>query len=832
VTRTLLGRPISCVGRDREIALLEETFREVREESVARAVLVTGGPGIGKSRLLAELLVRVPEGALVIAGRGDAMAAGASFGLLAPAIRRAAGIHGGEALELRQAKLMTRIAACVPPLAVNRVAAFLGELVSVPFPDDENPPLRAARQDASLMGDAMRTAWEEWLAAECRQRPVVVVLDDLHWGDLPTVRFVDSALRALHESPLFVLAMARPEVNETFPNLWRERSLQQLRLSPLTRRAAQALVREVLGDELDGSTAERVIDRAEGNPFFLEELLITVASGRPNLPETVIGTVQARLDALAPAARRVLRAASVFGTSFSPRGVAVLLGEDESEAIHEWLDDLVHREILVRRQGGDGTELAFRHELVREAAYAMLPPADRRQCHLTAAEWLEWLGETDAVVLGEHLERGGEITRAAAWYRRGAEQALGASDLQAAVDRAELGIALIPEGDPLGALLLVKAEALRWLGEPLAAERHANMAMARLVPGTLPWFHAAGELLTASGRLGNLPLVKETAQAAAETQPFPGAAGERVICLCRAAEQLMAAGEQAAADQILTAASAVPAAELDRLAQARMLRVLSRRDLFAGDVAGYVERQEAAVQALDDAGDHRGACSARSDLGLAYASLGDFRRAEILLREALDGAERRHLVHVAGWSEAHLAQVLPRVDDLGGARLAASRAIELAISHRDRRLEGTARMHLASVCLAEGDASSAEREARAAVELLAISPPRRAAAYAVLARAFLSQHRPELASGASGCANAILGDLGALDEGEISVRLVHAETREALGDREGAAAALKKAHERLGELAKGIWEARLRELYLHAVPDHARTIELAKAWQI
>src|SRR6185503_19329208 len=132
---------------------------------------------------------------------------------------------------------------------------------------------------------------------------------------------------------------------------------------------------------------------------------------------------------------------------------------------------------------------------------------------------------------------------------------------------------------------------LRWLGEPLAAERHATMALARLVPGSTPWYHAAGELMTASGRLGNLQQVRETAHAAADTPAFPGAAGDRVICLCRAAEQLMAAGEQAAADQILAAASAVPAAELDRLAQARMLRVLSRRDLFAGDVAGYVERQ-------------------------------------------------------------------------------------------------------------------------------------------------------------------------------------------------------------------------------------------------
>src|SRR4030095_17025336 len=134
-------------------------------------------------------------------------------------IRRTAGLRDGEALDLRRKKLRARVARHLGEDDALRVAEFLGELSSVPYPDDDRVQLRAARQDAMLMGDQMRRAWEDLLAAECAAEPVLLVLEDLHWGDLPTVKFIDSALRNLQDSPLMVLALARPEVQEQFPKL-------------------------------------------------------------------------------------------------------------------------------------------------------------------------------------------------------------------------------------------------------------------------------------------------------------------------------------------------------------------------------------------------------------------------------------------------------------------------------------------------------------------------------------------------------------------------------------------------------------------------------------
>src|SRR6185295_11630730 len=133
---------------------------------------------------------------------------GSPFGLVAQMLRRACGISEGEPLETRQRKLRERVARQVPEVDRARVTEFLGELIGAPFSDRDSVQLRAARQDAILMGDQVRGAWEDFIGAECAAGAVVLVLEDLHWGDLPTVKLVDAALRNFRDRPLLVLALA------------------------------------------------------------------------------------------------------------------------------------------------------------------------------------------------------------------------------------------------------------------------------------------------------------------------------------------------------------------------------------------------------------------------------------------------------------------------------------------------------------------------------------------------------------------------------------------------------------------------------------------------
>src|SRR5262249_17555135 len=153
------------------------------------------------------------------------------------------------------------------------------------------------------------------------------------------------------DRPLFVLATARPEVSQLFPSLWAERDLQEVRVGALTPKASERLVRSVLGEHAERAGGARIVARAAGHPLYLEEIVRPAAQGKgEELPDTVLAMVQARLEALEPEARRVLRAASVFGRTFWAGGMGALLGGSvPTTEMNARLRELCEREWLTRR---------------------------------------------------------------------------------------------------------------------------------------------------------------------------------------------------------------------------------------------------------------------------------------------------------------------------------------------------------------------------------------------------------------------------------------------------------------------------------------------------
>jgi predicted Ser/Thr protein kinase len=322
--RTLLGRPTPCVGRERELAFLDATLAECEDDSVARVVLITGPAGVGKSRLRWEWVRRLGErGCRPWICRADPMSAGAPFALFAQLVRTVANLDPTE-LETSRSRLLARIGRRFDEdTNPRRIAEFLGEMAGLPFPDEERVQLRAARRDAMLMGDQIRRACEDWLGAEAKAEPVVIVLEDLHWGDLPSIQLVDNVLAAHPDLPILVIALARPEVREAFPNLWQARRPLELHVAELTPKAAARLARYVLGDDAPLATIERAVDRAAGNAFFLEEILRAISEGAgDDVPETVLAMVERRLEGLDPEAGRVGRACSARPSGARPSWIS------------------------------------------------------------------------------------------------------------------------------------------------------------------------------------------------------------------------------------------------------------------------------------------------------------------------------------------------------------------------------------------------------------------------------------------------------------------------------------------------------------------------------
>jgi hypothetical protein len=548
--RKLLGKETPCFGRERDLAMLSGLVAECLDEPLSTAIVITGSPGVGKSRVRQEILqaLATREGAPEIwMARGDPISAAAPYGLLEQLLRRAAGIEEGDLIEVRRQKLLTRVGRHLPITDAIRVAEFFGDHVRARFVGDDRPLLRTARRDPALMTEQLRRAWDDFIAAEVASAPLAIVLEDLHWGDLQTIRLIDSALRNQRQRPLLVLSVARPEVHDVFPGLFRDRRVHEIRLAELTPSAARKLVQHLLGADADRALVEKLVERSHGNAFYLEELVRGVVEDRDTLPETVLATAQAQLQRLEPSARRLLRAASVFGTRFWLSGLGALLRADAVSDVRPALDNLIQRELVMSQPSsrfpGD-EEYAFRQALVRDAAYDMLTERDRSRGHAVVAEWLEANGEKDPVVLGEHFERSGERHRAVVWFLWAAEQALAKSDWAKVVAHANRGTACGATGAVLGELNLLKAEVTGWAGSGMHLPL-ARAALQLLPVGSSAWARASAEVVVASGDRAIATLLAET--------PPDTDSISHYWARARAARAMLRAGDAALARALLAA---------------------------------------------------------------------------------------------------------------------------------------------------------------------------------------------------------------------------------------------------------------------------------------
>jgi tetratricopeptide (TPR) repeat protein len=812
--RSLLGKPTPLVGRDRELALLRGIIDESREEPIARAVLVVAPPGRGKSRLRAELLAGL-EGATSWIARGDPLSAGSPFGMARQLVRAA--VQGED--------LRAFLAARLEPDEALRAADFLGELLGRPSAE-ESPALRAARNDPVLMRDQIQRAWEDLLLSATRDEQVVLVLEDLHWGDAPSARLVDGALLRLRDRPLFVLALARPEIDDVLPGLWVGRGLHKMELGALGRSASAKLARGLLGDDAPKELVDRIVQMADGNAFHLEELVrATIERGLDSMPATVVAMLHVRLGALDADARLALRAASVFGNSFRLQGVTALLGKKAQLAdVRDRFAQLLALEFVHR--GAEPDEMSFRHPLLREAAYAMLTEADRRAGHRLAGRWLEQQTDAAPLVVAEHFERGGEPARAARYYAIAAEQSLEGGDLANALARAERAVASGAGGEDLGRLGLVQAQALRWRGEFGEASKRAEDAMTRLRVGSALWFRAAGERGWAMGILGDVDGIVELAETLLTTDALPADAPARAVALAQLVPQLVRVGRVELADLVLGSIRSECAN--DAYARAHLHHALAARRTYAGDPLAYLEEMPAAAAASDSVGDGRGACLARAHLGYGHAAVGDFEEAERVLWSALAEAEQKGLDVAAASAKSNLGFALALQGRLSEGRRYESEAAEAGARQKNARFEAAARLYLARIDLMLGDLEAAEREARLAVELPPKGAPLIGWARAALSEVLLRRGRVDEALALAREGASLFRARGGVLEGEATVHLALARALIAAGETDEARAALARAKERLLQRANAIRDPLVRARFLERLPENRETLELAR----
>lgn len=397
-TRPLLGKPTACVGRDGELGTLEVMLSTCINNEEAAVALVTAQAGAGKSRLRHEFMRRLSargQDGTALLGHASAVGAGQPYFLLRDMFRRLCGLRGQESPSFQREKLLERVGQHMAASTAHQVAAFIGEMCGIPFSSDESEMLRAARGDPRSMAKQISNALIEFLRAECSHSPVLLILEDLHWSDSLTVRCIEDAVTALSDKPLMVLALARFEVFELFPKLWKRLTVREIKLLKLSRKAAERLIHQVLGREVLASTVAQIVEQADGNALLLEELIRATAElGASAEAGTVLAILQSRLGRTEAGARRALRVASVLGTSFWAQAIESLLGGSPhctTGQVEGWLTTLQNEELIEKQNSTrfpDQSEYRFRHALIREAAYELLTEEDRRRGHELAARYL------------------------------------------------------------------------------------------------------------------------------------------------------------------------------------------------------------------------------------------------------------------------------------------------------------------------------------------------------------------------------------------------------------------------------------------------------------
>ncbi len=501
------------VGREVELSHLSAVFDETMATSTSQFVLIVGEPGIGKSRLVRELLTLVdarPQMTTWRQGYCPPFGEDITFWALAEIVKGHAGIHDTDQGATVEAKLES-----ILPSGPDRewLRQRLRALLGLAAPD-------ASREENFA-------AWARFFEDVAAGGPTVLVLEDLHWADEALLAFLEYLPTHVASAPLLTIGTARPELFERLPGFARGGRIDHLHLESLSAAETARLVAGLIGESDDGDGVIRhVVERCDGNPFYAEQSvrLLSDTEMDAQVPDSVQAVIAARLDALPADQKNLLGDAAVVGTVFWD-GVLAAMGAREPDEVDGMLSGLLERQLIRRiheSSMGDVREYAFVHALARDVAYRQLPRAARARRHGAVARWLEAKAEGHpediAELLAHHFATALDLARAAgegdlaAQFEGPSVRCLTLAGDRAfnldvhAAERFYAAALEVPAADGPGRarLHLRLGEAALWSGRSAEAATHLELATVAL--------RATGDLRSAAVALTRLARARDNLQ--------------------------------------------------------------------------------------------------------------------------------------------------------------------------------------------------------------------------------------------------------------------------------------------------------------------------------
>jgi serine/threonine protein kinase/tetratricopeptide (TPR) repeat protein len=457
------GVETKMIGREIELRLLQEALTLTLEDGETQVVTVVGEAGVGKSRLLHEFSSWtdiMEQTVWFFQARATQPSMLQPYSLTRDLFSFRFQILDSDPLSVVHEKFVKGVEKFMGAGSERR-AYFIGQLVGFDF--TSKPEVEAALGDGEMFRRMAQDYLGELFTTASHVNPVMIHIEDIHWADDRSLDLINNLVRDNTNLPLFVLCMARPSLYERRPQ-WGEgqRFHERIQLEPLSQLSSRRLVRELLKNVPEVPTALRdlVVDRADGNPFYIEELIKAliddrvILKGDPSwsvdttrlstvrVPATLTGVLQARLDTLPQPLQQILQRASVVGRIFWDAAAIHLSRESANltpDEVQDMLANLRDREMILQREESvfAGTvEYVFRHAILRDVTYDTVIPRQRRALHKLVADWLIEIGGERAgehtLLVAEHYARAEEASLAAAQLAKAGERALQLSALDEA----------------------------------------------------------------------------------------------------------------------------------------------------------------------------------------------------------------------------------------------------------------------------------------------------------------------------------------------------------------------------------------------------------------
>ncbi len=480
--RGVEGVETLMVGRGVELKALHDSWEAVVHNKKSQFITVVGEAGVGKSRLLDEFenWLEVQPALLLLKGRATLDTLDIPYALLRDLFVSHFEILDDDPVPVVKNKIVDRFKEALgEEKEYGMRAHFVGQLLGYDFRD--SPYLKGVLESPQQIRDRALVYLVDFIKAYAMSAPVAIFLDDMHWADDSSLDILDRISEELSTHQVLFVALTRPSLFERKPSWGSGYYQQRLALQPLSRLESEHLLKQVLQkvQEIPDQLFDLIIRNAEGNPFYLEELVKmlvednVIVKSEPawrvqsdrllklHIPPTMTGVIQARLDRLPVYERTVLQQASVVGKVFWDAVVSYINREiqlggvpvkPESDDIIEYLNNLQTREMIFQRHisvFSDAGEYLFKHAILQEVTYESVLKRTRRLYHAMVADWLilqsgDRVGEVTGLIAG-HLEKAGKNIEALEYMCQAAEMAASNYAIDEAADFYSRALALAPE---------------------------------------------------------------------------------------------------------------------------------------------------------------------------------------------------------------------------------------------------------------------------------------------------------------------------------------------------------------------------------------------------